>query len=196
MKKTNLLIFGLMSLFLRGSCTPQEPETTKFPDDAKTGSTVISFGIMFSDYGDGGQYFYISDFNGADLGYLYSKEVESFPLTFGDYVEYVYTGYIFSEPTLPPSTYIRDGKLLSKKKIEHKTEQYQYKIIDGVGTFVSPDSTYTYSKQEFYLTYGNRAYPFSMLNDGDYLTAYYSPVEDKYDDQGKVIHNIACFFRK
>ena len=196
MKKINSMIFVLMSLFLVGSCVPQEQETTKFPDDAKTDSTVISFGIRYSDYGDGGQYYYMSNSRGSSLGYLHSDELESFPLTFGDYVEIVYTGYIFSEPTSPPSTYIVDGKLLSKKKIEHKTEQYQYKIIDGVGTFVSPDSTYTYDKQEFYLTYGKRAYPFSMLKDGDYLTAYYSPVEDKYDDQGKVIHNIACFYRK
>ena len=198
MKKINLTLCVLSSIFLISSCAPQvnESGTSGYGlEDIKTRNTVVTFSMLYDSDGGNEHFYYKSDFDGLRFDYLRSDKLEPLSLTFGDYLEITFTGDIYCEAIYPPNCYMDGGEIISIKKTEHATELYQYRIIDGVGTFVSESSTYIYYKPEFYLTDGNRAHPFDTLNDGDYLTGYYSPVEDEYDENGNVIHNIAAFYK-
>ena len=206
MNKMNLTFSILSSIFLISSCAPQENETTSqpttisisestySPKDINTYKTVVTFTIV-SPKPDGTYSYYISTIDGIGFDFLWAASEKPIPLTPGDYLEITHTGEIYCDAIFPPECLIDEGELLSVKKVEHMTEQYQYRIIDGVGTFVSENSTCTYKRDEFYLVIGKGALPFKNLKDGDYLTGYYSPVEDKYDENRKVIHNIVAFYK-
>ena len=207
MNKFKLTTCVFMSLFLTASCAPQENETTSqpttisisestySPKDINTYKTVVTFTIV-SPKPDGTYSYYISTIDGMRFDFLWNASEEPIPLTPGDYLEITHTGEIYCDAIFHPDCLIYEGELLSVKKVEHAIEQYQYRIIDGVGTFVSENSTCTYKREEFYLVIGKGALPFEKLKDGDYLTGYYSPVEDKYDENGKVIHNIVAFYKE
>jgi hypothetical protein len=187
MVKKRPCLFLILSIFMIVSCAPEE--------QIKKYETVVSFAIS---YGDGelinDSYVFV-DSVGFTFGYLNSDKIESIGSLFpGDYLEITYTGEIYSEPVFPPNCYIRDGELKSKRKVSHNIQEFTYLIKNGVGELYSEDFFYTYNNSDYYLSLNEkRVYPLSSLEEGTILKGSYASIEDKYDD-GKVIHNIACFF--
>lgn len=204
MKKINILLFASLLFTICGCDTGKSVPTSS--DDTPTSneeeihsySSFISFNLFYKESQNKYQYFFV-DSNNATLDYLKSETLPDVgPFFPGDYINISFTSYyngIYCEPVYPPKCYIYDGELLSKEKIEHKTETVKYSIIDGVGTFITDGRNYTYNKNEYYLNLSDGcAYPFSDLQDGDILNVSYSELESTYDNEGILTHKISCFY--
>lgn len=200
MKKMNILLFTSI-LFSLSACNIGGNPTTNTnnePDNVREYSSVISFNLFYDEVNGNYEYFFV-DSRKQTLGYLKSDTLPDIgPIFPGDYIEITFTSFyngVFCEPEFPPNCYIADGELLSKDKVEHKTKSIEYKILDGVGTFKTDGWDYVYNNYEYFLNLEDGcAYPFSDLKDGDILKVAYSELEDTHDEEGKLIHNISCFY--